>query len=37
MSMELFRIVIILRENDLDKYIRHEVPEQEYYEAKEKH
>ena len=32
-----YRIGLILRENDLDKYIKDEVPELEYDDAKEKH
>ena len=32
-----YRIGLILRENDLDKYIKNEVPEPEEDEAKEKH
>ena len=32
-----YRIGLILRENDLEKYIKDEAPELEEYEAKEKH
>ena len=32
-----YRIGLTLRDNDLDKYIKNEVPEPEEYEAKEKH